>query len=312
MAFQVSSNRALERELRRIVDHQLEVAITDLCDVGREWDDERIRHARRQAKKARAIMRLVRGGLEESSRHSIERLGLVNHLLGPLSDGPAVVDTLQHLVAKHPGALSRRTIAAMTRALEEREQRVDRQAQFERVVRRALHLLRMERRKTRQWRLKADDFEAIAPGLHKAVANARHAMARAVKHPTTEHYHAWRRRVKNHWLQIRVIGARCRDRLGRDLARLEALDALLGECHNYAVLRLTLTEEASVTRAEAAHCLRLIRHAEMELRAAAVTLGRDVYHETSRAYVQRLRGLWKAPRKTARAAQKGRPWRHAA
>ena len=54
-------------------------------------------------------------------------------------------------------------------------------------------------------------------------------MLAAWNRPTGDHYHTWRRHVKNHWFHIRLLEGRCGDRLLADQRRLEALDGILGE-----------------------------------------------------------------------------------
>jgi hypothetical protein len=78
MAYEVRSNRALETKLRRIVDRQLAVAISELHEVGREWSDDGIHDARQHAKKRRCRHAPAVRRFAGSPRGSIERLGHVN------------------------------------------------------------------------------------------------------------------------------------------------------------------------------------------------------------------------------------------
>jgi hypothetical protein len=117
-------------------------------------------------------------------------------------------------------------------------------------------------------------------------------MAAAVEHPTADNYHTWRRRVKEHWFHVRLIEARCGNRLARYKSRLEVLDECLGEYHNFALLRTILSADPFVSRQETARRLRIIRRYQAEQRRRAYALGTRLYHERPRHFLRRVRAFW--------------------
>jgi hypothetical protein len=136
------------------------------------------------------------------------------------------------------------------------------------------------------------------------------AGARASSHSSG--YHTWRQRVKDQWLQIRLLEERCGDGLALDEHRLEALDGYLGEWHNCAVLSRILTTDSTLNRRDAARCLRAVRRYERELRRCARRLGTAIYAETSKAFVTRVRREWRSTNRTRTTPRRGTPWRSAA
>jgi hypothetical protein len=151
----------------------------------------------------------------------------------------------------------------------------------------------------RRLTLDARGWEAVAPGLEAIVRASKRAMREAASTADTEPYHAWRRRVKAHWLALRLVEGGCGRRLAVERRRVEALDGLLGDFHNGAILQDVLVAERVGSRRATAACLRVLRRRDAELRRDAMTLGLDVYQERAPEAVTRIGVHW-------RAAQAGR------
>jgi hypothetical protein len=182
--------------------------------------------------------------------------------------------------------------ATIRSGLIEREARVDRKAKVDRVLQRVTATIRRERARVKRWRLRGGGFGQLAPGLETSFRRARTAMGAALRHPTADNYHRWRRRVKDHWFHVRLIAGRCGNRLTAYERRLEALDESLGQYHNFALLHGILLADPFVSRQETARRLRLIRRYQAELRHTAKSLGARLYDERPSHFVRRVRALW--------------------
>jgi hypothetical protein len=137
-------------------------------------------------------------------------------------------------------------------------------------------------------------------------------MTLALAHPTVDHYHAWRRRVKDHWFQTRLLDGRCGGELVAIERGLEALDGCLGEYHNCALLQHALITEALLPREDTARTLRVVRRYERELRRQAEHLGAQMYSETPRAFVARVKRLWRSAKDAPLSAPMRASWPRAA
>jgi hypothetical protein len=137
-------------------------------------------------------------------------------------------------------------------------------------------------------------------------------MAKAVANARSEDYHTWRQRVKDHWLQIRLLQERCGNRLAAYERRLEELDGFLGECHNCGILRDAVRSDSTLSRTDAARCIRIVRRYQRALRGAARQLGAKIYHETPTKYVARVRRLWRSARHARSVHKRGTSWTAAA
>lgn len=312
MSYRLKLERPVGSELRRLGEKQFELALAAMQGVGSRRRDKAMHRARRHIKKIRALIRLFQPSLAPSFRPVDRRLGTVSRLLGPIADGEAVVDTLVRIEEKYRDEFPRRTFRTVHAGLVQLEFRADRKAKFDRVLETVTRLLRVEQSRTRLWRLEASGFRAIAPGLGRSVRRTRRAMALTLEQPTDEHYHLWRRRVKDLWLQVRLLQARCGGGLAREEAQLEQLDGYLGEYHNCLLLAAVLTAEPLASRQCTARCLRLVRRYQAELRSEIHPLARDTLREKPRRFVQRARQLWRLAKPPRRRIPAGSLWQRAA
>jgi CHAD domain-containing protein len=289
----LKSGQSVPNEIRRIVLQQLDRATSELTSIGDPESDEAIHDARRRVKKIRAIIRLVRPVLSKEHR-SDPALRQVSKLLAPVADGQGVIDTLNLMIKRYRRELPPKTAEAIRSDLIDRGRRIDTQASKEGVLEKAQMTLRAERQRVKKWKISAEGFRAVAPGLKASVRRARGAMVDAWLHPTAAHHHTWRRHVKNHWFHVRLLSARCGYRLQSYQRQLEALDGILGEYHNLVLLHEVLVSDTALARVEVARCLSIVERYQRALRRNAHVLGIRVYSEKPRRFVRRVRELWDA------------------
>jgi CHAD domain-containing protein len=312
MAYSLTPGRSIRNEVRRLADKQLTLAIRSMHAIGDPKSDQGIHEARRHVKKIRALVRLVQSRLGRASRSTNKRLRRVNRLLAPVADGEAVVDTLGRFDARYDHELPRRIIAAIRKGLVQRRIHIDQQARLDRILPASIKLLEAERQRVERWRPKIGGFRAIKRGLRTSVREARRAMALSLDQPTTEHYHYWRRRVKDHWFHVRLVEARCGNGLRGDERALEALDGCLGELHNCMLLEATLTTGTLLPRQETVRTLQLLRGYHIELRREAQQLGARIYRETPGQFVKRVKRAWRTATEIAPAEKARTRWARAA
>ena len=291
MGFRLKTGQAVSSEVRRIVLRQLDRAVDELTKIGDPESDEAIHDARRRVKKIRAIIRLVRPVLDRAHRDD-PALRRVSKLLAPVADGQGVIDTLNQLLRRYRTQMPRKTATAIRADLVARSRRIDLKAAKEHVLEKARRTLRAETRRVKEWRLSAEGFGALSPGLKISVRHAREAMVTAWLKPTAQHHHSWRRHVKNHWFHVRLLSARCGNRLQPYQRQIEALDGVLGEYHNLVLLREVLVGDTALAPREVKRCLRIVERYQKELRRHAQILGIRIYSEKPRRFVRRVKELW--------------------
>lgn len=156
------------------------------------------------------------------------------------------------------------------------------------------------------WAAAHDAGDALQHGLRRSYRRARRAMRAAYEEPTTDRFHAWRRRCKDvqyQWMMLRPIWPEVFD------GYIEAAKALgddLGEEHDAALLAFQLLNDATLRGLVTARadCLAALESVRAELRARARHLGRRLFAERPRLYVQRLltwRRAWQDEARTGLA-----------
>jgi CHAD domain-containing protein len=293
VAFRLKQGASISSEIRRIVLKQLEAAISELHSVGDPQSDDAVHDARRRVKKIRAIIRLVRPVLDKEYRAVDRDLSTVSRLLAPVADGRGIVETLEEIEHRYPASLPNRTFAAARAGVLRNGARADREAHQRGILKIAAGTLRSERSRVKHWRIRADGFRAIAPGLEESYRRARRKMIETWSKPKPSNFHTWRRSVKDHWFHVRLLEGRCGDHLVFYERRIEALDGILGEYHNVVLLRDVLVTDASLPREEGARCLRVVVRYQRVLRRHAEVLGARIYNESPRRFVRRVRHLWR-------------------
>lgn len=310
MGYRLNPHQPVADEVRRIAARQLELAITVLTATGETGGS--VHEARHHLKNVRALARLVRPVLGRRYRAVNDRLRTVNRLLGSQSDAQDAVATWARVADRYRNELPPDIAAEIHATLVRRESMAYENAVLKQVFHTVVGVLRAERDAVAEWTLTRTGFRAIAGGLERTARASRRAMATAVRSSRSEDYHTWRQRVKDQWLHLRLLQARCGEGLAIDGRRLEALDGYLGECHNRAILREVLASDSTLNRTDAARCLQLVRRDERELRRCARRLGQAIYHETATDFVRRVRRLWRSARRSGRTDKRGAPWQSAA
>jgi CHAD domain-containing protein len=311
VSFRLAPSRPVAGEVRRVVDRQLARAILLLHVAPDGRHDNAIHEARRHIKKARAALGLIGPAAGEPGERTLRRLRLAHRMLAPIADGRAVVAIADSLVPR-AGRRASASLIAVHRVAAARAARIDRNARSDRLLPRVARILRAERARLRAAPLPVSGFGSLAAGLATSMRRSRKAMKRAERHPTAEHYHSWRCRVKELWFHMRLIEARCGPITAIEARRLEALDGVLGTYHNIVLLERLLMTEAIAPRNETARILHLLRRYQSELRLRAALLGRRTFAVKPKRYVRRLRLRWQREDDALRRPERRRTWPRAA
>jgi CHAD domain-containing protein len=260
MAYRLSFDGAPAEAVRRVAREQLEDAVSRL----REGEDAEtaVHEARKDLKKTRALLRLVRPGMKRKAyRRRNRALRDAGRALSGARDADVLKETLEALEER----FSRRFEAPELPPAPDIDLRA--------------HAERLAAFDVEDWPLKRVDERVWRDGIVTSYTRGREAFARADSVPTTENLHEWRKRVKDLWYHQRLLRDSWDGVLKAEAKESKRLSQVLGDDHDLAVLAEHVSDP---------EVLELIGYRREELLGRARELGRLVYAEKPKAFRRRL------------------------
>ena len=281
----------LTDEVRRVATHQVERGLTDL-----DGDDpnEGIHQVRKRCKKLRALVRLVRDADEDLHARENAAFRDTARRASHLRDDAAMVEAYDVLAAAYQEHVDLDGFGPVRDALVAR--RDDAAPAVDEVLTAIRSDLEAARGRIATWELPGDGFEMLAGGLERTYRRSRKRYHDAYADGTTEAFHEWRKRVKYHRYQVRLLQDAWPSVLKSRRQELHALGELLGDDHDLAVLRARLhagPEEHGGTDLVAA-LTGLLDRRRATLQVRADHLGARLFAERPGAFVDRVGAYWDA------------------
>jgi CYTH domain-containing protein/CHAD domain-containing protein len=298
-AYRLLADEDAATGVRRVIVGRLEKA----ADRLREPSDgdalaEAIHGARKDLKKARAALRLVREDLGEATfKRENRELRDAARLLSASRDAEVKLETLERLVEGDVGDAPPGPTALWRAALvADRDRIVDADADQTEAAVAAIEAVAA---RAPDWKLHHDGWKLLAPGLDTTYGEGRDAFAALTDAPSVEAVHDLRKRGKDLWYQVRLLRDTWPAVLDPTAEEVHEFTDLLGDHHDLAVLAADLAGRAEVDAAPRTILRELIEAAQAILLADARRLGERVYAEKPTAFERRLHAYWRAWRRPA-------------
>jgi CHAD domain-containing protein len=283
MAYRVELSEPLDASLRRLARERIENAVTQLDEHLAADPQTAVHEARKDVKKARALLRLFRRSLGASAyRRENRALRNAGRELSVLRDAHVLRDTVDAVAERFAGRLPAGAFDALRArfgAGEVPAEEVTRAVDAARG-RLARTLIRVD-----AWDAHGADQAALRKELRRTYARGARAMERAARDPSDEALHEWRKRVKDLRYQQQLIRPAWPDVLSAQAKAAKELAELLGDDHDLAVLAQR-AREGQDTRFDAV--LELAGRRRGELQDEAFRLGRRVYAEAPKRFGARI------------------------
>jgi CHAD domain-containing protein len=290
MAFHLKRKETVEAAVQRIAGERIACALEALEARDRTTG---IHEVRKEIKKLRALLRLVRPGLgRKVYGRETQTLRQAANLLAGVRDAHVTLKAFSDLNAHFRAQLHGQSFTEAKRILERRCRAAAAQYEQQAAARSVAKALRDTRRGLRKVRLRANGWGSICPGVNWSYRRGRSGEACAVEATSAENLHAWRKRVKDLWYQTLLL-RQVRPRQMCALAKeLKELSDLLGDDHDLGLLK-TVLAESHVDGREGEALGKLIAQRQEELRAAALVRGARFYAEKPAEFCTRLGRYWK-------------------
>jgi CHAD domain-containing protein len=252
--------------------------------------DAQIHHARKNLKRARAHLRLLRDAVGHAAyRRENAALRDAARPLSGVRDAAVLCHTADRLIrAARRGP--RRVLLKMRRALNRGRLEAREELRVMNAVEASIARLKAAVARIRGWHLTRVDSASLRSGLERTYRRTREACAIACEDPTNENLHEWRKQVKYLAQSLEVWETHGANDVKRLVKRADRLADRLGTDHDLAVF------EARLVNLDAPHpVLPAITHTIADQRGSlldkALKKGRRFFKPKPRSFMRRIAQL---------------------
>jgi CHAD domain-containing protein len=288
MGFRLKLREPLPDGLKRVFREQIKSALR-LCRHPAKQRGVTVHEVRKHLKKLRAAMRLAIGEVGKN-RHAREDRSVrkIGRLVSDLRDAQVRLQTLIQLRDETANDSDKNHFPRIEELLAlERESF---SAAFAGWQKQAIPQLERVEARLLKWPLNDLTWKQICGAVCKIYKRGQRGLAKTISDPEPENFHAWRKRVKDIWYQLRILQPLNRAVLTEMAHDADVLGEILGCEHDFAFLWARLERENgdAALRDELAQLQKLIRKQGKRLRTNALELGRRFYAEPAKAFAKRI------------------------
>jgi CHAD domain-containing protein len=282
--------------IKRVLAGQVDNAIDHLRGEAGTEPAEAVHEARKDVKKIRSALRLVRDAIsDEVWRRENEHYRDVARKLSSFRDAEILVEALDGLGERF-GPSARDRFDAFRGQLNEENRAAHDDGSVERAMVDAAAELAAGRSRIDGLPLDGDGWDLLGPGLHRSYRRGRKRLRGVEEEASVTNLHELRKRVKDLWYQLRLITDADREMLGSLADQTHDLSDHLGDDHDLALLReqVQRRRDAFSSPGDQRHLLEEIDQRRGELQFAAISLGDRIYAEKPKRFIKRLHRRWEA------------------
>ena len=295
-AYRLKRKEKVGGGLRRIAAGRAAKVLDGLAEVDGDDLAEAIHSARKDIKKLRAVLRLVRDELgEDLFAAENERYRGAGRLLSGSRDAEVKLETLAGLESRFGEEVPSASASGWRQLLEHERDEVAGAPEGGTAapIGAVRETVAAGRERIADWPLSGNSWDLLGPGLRASYGKGRKAMGAVLDDPDPARVHEWRKRCKDLWYQLRLIRKAWPELLGEAVDQTHALADLLGDHHDLTVLGEDLAgRPAEVGSRKALGAL--IERRQDELLGEALELGARLYAEKPKAFSKRVEAYWSA------------------
>ncbi len=289
-AYRFKAGERVPEAIARIALGRIDHAFGELSGRGDGTPEEAVHEARKDMKKLRALLRLVRDEIGEKTfrRESTCFRDVARELAG-VRDADVMIATLDGLDLPADAA------GGLRQALEAHRLRTAAGARGP-AARGAIEMLEQARGRVAGWPLSEEGFEALADGLRRSYRQGRRDLRAARRELRTEAMHEWRKRAKDLWYHLSLLRESWPPVMSALADEAHELSDRLGDDHDLAVLLDWAREHASADALGP-----VVERRRASLQAEAFAYGARLYADKPGAFTRRIGRWWQASAGPARA-----------
>ncbi len=293
-AYRLKTSESATDGLRRIALGRVEKALGRLEHGGEEDLAAAIHGARKDLKKLRGVLRLVRHELgKKAFEVEDRRYRDAGRLLSGSRDAEVKLETLtklRHEFEDLPEDVAERWAGMLETERDEIATALRGEADGQ--VGAASEAIEEGRERIRHWSLRTDSWALVGPGLARSYRDGRRRMNQVLTKPSAENVHDWRKRAKDLWYQLRIVREAWPALLGETVDQAHELTDLLGDHHDLSVLAEDLRSRHELGGPGPFEVA--IEKRQDDLLGRALAIGQRLYAERPKAFKRRLKRYWRA------------------
>lgn len=279
------------RGARRVLIQHIDKAIRTL--QRHSLADEPVHEVRKEMKRMRAGLRLLREALGETAYRRLNRsVRDAARPLTPIRDAKALCDALDNLLQQAGKSAQKHSRSQLRQALQ-RERRLSR----EKLSKKDLNAIGTRLQEVKQHVQSLPDSRLdhapTAAALRQAYKKARRAFALAEQEPGNEHLHEWRKQVKYHSHQLEFVQPLKPKRIGATIKQAHRLADHLGDDHDLALLHERIAQHAAQAQASSDTAvtdalIAKLKDRRAKLQRKSYRLGKKLYADKPKQVAKRV------------------------
>lgn len=293
-SYRLTRDEEVAAGLTRVAAGRAEKALERLhaSSAGELDSAEAIHGARKDMKKLRTVLRLLRDALgRKRYQRANTRFRNAARALSGTRDAEVKPATLEALAEQAQG-LPEDAVDSWRKILDRDRVAATNAARNQATVATATAQIESGLREIRSWDLTGDSWKTVGPAVTRTYRRGQKAMA-AAEDGGADELHEWRKRAKDLWYELRLLSDAWPGPLEATAEEAHALSEQLGDHHDLAVLREDLRER-NLGEEETAALEAAIGQLQQELAGEALAPSRRLYAERPQDFDRRLRRYWQA------------------
>jgi len=293
MSYRIKLHQSVDDNVRRVIRECLGQAIALLEAHG----NSAVHDARKQLKKARAALRLVRDALPEVYEQENAAIRDAGHMISWLRDCEARLEMYEYITDLYHEQIDRRHYTPVGMILAEELEQARSEMQEHHQTDRVIDELSTVWQRVDGWPQVPDDFDVMSKGLSQSYRRGRQALKRLrdrAPDQTADLIHTLRKRVKYHRYHTALLREVWPKPFKTRRAELKRLTDQLGTHRDLHLLGEHLkADPEAYTRIERIEELLIMAHTrQRELLNSAYKLGGKLMTETPNKLVHRWHQYW--------------------
>jgi len=300
MSYRLENNETLSFGFKRIVLELIDNSVFNLSKGNGSFNED-IHETRKNFKKIRTVLRLIRSHLQEKNfqlENSFYRSA--GRTLSDLRDSTVLIQTFDKLLNKSELEMSNFDFSVFRDFLIEKHKNISAAKNKKSMVINSLITdIILARSRVFDWPISGDNFKIIKKNLQKIYEQGQGYMYAVFNESIKENVHEWRKRVKDLWYSMRILSNLWPEIMSPMVILLGKLSDSLGDTNDLFLLKERIITNQSKFKNDQ-HTRELINFIDrriIDLLRDARSIGRKVYSEDSKYFVGRMQNyfeIWRS------------------